>query len=386
MKAGEFIDAIERFFLDLIGQVIPGGCLLLGASLIWTAGDWSALASLVSVFGSAKWALAITMSYVAGHGVTSMGDTVIVPVTDALIGLLEFVKLRFAIPPAFQRKAKMLQKIESDSVFKAFKCEAVKFLPALTQADGKSMVFSAWRNVAMSVASTERNTVWRFMFISLLNQGIATVLILLVILQIALAGLAPSSLGNFPLPIWVFWLAVLLAIIFFLERRYVFFRIAMDIPFGMALVELRKTTLNRENESRQKTPDGAPEGPRVIYLAGGFQSGWQDELLANVKGFRFYDPRVHRLGNGDQYTIWDLEAIRRSDWVFACLEASNPGGYSLALEVGYAKALGKRVILLNEKESDPTGGRYLGMLNAAADVKVASLDEGIAFLLQLQAL
>ena len=84
--------------------------------------------------------------------------------------------------------------------------------------------------------------------------------------------------------------------------------------------------------------------------------------------------------------MWDLEAIRRSDWVFAYLEASNPGGYSLTLEVGYAKALGKRIILLNEKETDSVASRYLGMLSATADVKVASLDEGIAFLLKLQAL
>lgn len=121
-----------------------------------------------------------------------------------------------------------------------------------------------------------------------------------------------------------------------------------------------------------------------VYLAGGFRSGWQDIVMAAVPEFVFLDPRVHGLQDEMEYLVWDLEAVHQSDWVFAYLEATNPAGYALALEVGYAKALGKRIIFVDEKSvSEEQLRRYLSMVRAAADVTVASLEEGIAFLKML---
>jgi len=81
-----------------------------------------------------------------------------------------------------------------------------------------------------------------------------------------------------------------------------------------------------------------------VYLAGGFHSGWQDKVKAQFSNLIFFDPREHKLEAPEQYTAWDLDAIRRSNWVFAYLEKSNPGGYALALELGFGKALGKNII------------------------------------------
>jgi nucleoside 2-deoxyribosyltransferase len=125
----------------------------------------------------------------------------------------------------------------------------------------------------------------------------------------------------------------------------------------------------------------------TIYLAGGFPSGWQDRVKEAASQFRYFDPRSHRLQHKERYTMWDLEAIRRSDWVFAYLEASNPGGYALAAEIGYAKALGKRVILVNEKRgSEQQATRYFDMLSATSDVEIVTLAEGIEFLQKLEAI
>ena len=81
-----------------------------------------------------------------------------------------------------------------------------------------------------------------------------------------------------------------------------------------------------------------------------------------------------------------MQAIRQSDLVFAYLEATNPAGYALALEIGYAKGLGKTVILVDEKSSvDEQAGRYLQMVRAAADAVFASFDEGVEYLLHFAA-
>ena len=84
------------------------------------------------------------------------------------------------------------------------------------------------------------------------------------------------------------------------------------------------------------------------------------------------------------HTEWDLEAIRSSDIVFAYFEDSNPGGYGLSLETGYAAALGKHIILVDEKSLHSTdAGRYLKIVRATSNVVFDSLSEGINYLKSL---
>ena len=66
--------------------------------------------------------------------------------------------------------------------------------------------------------------------------------------------------------------------------------------------------------------------PITVYLAGGFHSGWQDRLKEGVQQFIYLDPRTHALKDNVQYTLWDTEAIRHSDLIFAYLESTNPAG------------------------------------------------------------
>jgi hypothetical protein len=59
----------------------------------------------------------------------------------------------------------------------------------------------------------------------------------------------------------------------------------------------------------------------------------------------------------------------------------TPVAINLALELGYAKALGKKIILVDEKSAgDDQTRRYTGMLRATADITPYSLDEAITFL------
>ena len=122
-----------------------------------------------------------------------------------------------------------------------------------------------------------------------------------------------------------------------------------------------------------------------IYLAGGMQSGWQEKVRAVGPEARYLDPSTHGLQDERQYTTWDLHAIRACDVLFVYFETDNPSGYGLSLEAGYAHALGKTIVLVDEKTAaDPVTGQRLGMLRTVADVVFTDLDSGIEFLHSLK--
>lgn len=119
----------------------------------------------------------------------------------------------------------------------------------------------------------------------------------------------------------------------------------------------------------------------IVYLSGGMRSGWQQHVKKAVPEHQYFDPCEHGLDEEGQYTLWDLLAIDASDILFVYFEASNPSGYGLSLEIGYATALGKDIILVDEKScSDPDIGRRLGMLRACSHVVVQSFEEGMKIL------
>ena len=75
---------------------------------------------------------------------------------------------------------------------------------------------------------------------------------------------------------------------------------------------------------------------------------WQDSISA-IRGNIYLDPRKHGLTKVEDYVRRDLEMVAECDLVVAYLEASNPSGIGLSVELGYAKALGKEIFLCCEK-------------------------------------
>ena len=119
---------------------------------------------------------------------------------------------------------------------------------------------------------------------------------------------------------------------------------------------------------------------KKIYLAGGFRSGWQAVAALRLGSrFELLDPSAHNIQDAVEYTRWDLEAVRQSDIVLAYMEATNPGGYSLALEVGFAKALGKAIFLVDQIE-DPVVSRYFEMVRQCANRTFLALDDALEYL------
>ena len=121
----------------------------------------------------------------------------------------------------------------------------------------------------------------------------------------------------------------------------------------------------------------------VVYLAGGMRSNWQDQIIQACSNLTFLDPRTHHLTDVAAYTRWDLSSIQASDCVFAYLEKDNPGGQGLLIELGYAKALGKLIIFVDEKSTtDAKQRRYLAMAHEIVDKSFTSLDDALSFLKQ----
>lgn len=114
---------------------------------------------------------------------------------------------------------------------------------------------------------------------------------------------------------------------------------------------------------------------KIIYLAGGMKSQWQDRVIAALPYCKFIDPRTHGLADEKAYTEWDLCGIRSSTLVMAYMDSENPSGFGLSLEVGYAKAMQKKIVYVCE-DTTPRQ-RYFGMVRACADEVYASLDAAI---------
>lgn len=104
-----------------------------------------------------------------------------------------------------------------------------------------------------------------------------------------------------------------------------------------------------------------------VYLSGGFRSGWQEEVTAEVLRLRpdaeIADPRENKKHDPAHYTEWNIEAITSCDIMFAYMEHDNPGMANLAFELGYGHCLRKKIILINEK-----GQRWAEMMHHVSDV------------------
>jgi len=120
---------------------------------------------------------------------------------------------------------------------------------------------------------------------------------------------------------------------------------------------------------------------KTIYLAGGFTSQWQLTAHKMLIGFILKDPSLHNIDDPSHYTQWDLDAIAHSDILLANMESSNPGGYALALEVGYAKALGKEIILVDQIENDIIK-KYFEMVRQCSNHVFDNLDDALFFILE----
>jgi len=114
-----------------------------------------------------------------------------------------------------------------------------------------------------------------------------------------------------------------------------------------------------------------------IYLAGGMHTEWRERVKREVQGPKYLDPTTHGLDDPKAYTAWDIEAIKQSDLVVAYFEMSNPVGFNMAYEMGYASCANIEVLFINERFAD--NPRPVSMLCERSHT-VATLDVAIEWL------
>lgn len=243
MSLSQLFEAIDRFFLDIIGTIIPGAALICGLWIIFDAPDLPSSVSLLPPTNLFDWVLFVAGSYVAGYAVVSVGENLVLKIIDNKMTRWAAYRLCFQ-PAVFEEQ--LLKNIEESPEYRAVVGQAREKYSLPNASGDKTATVHSWRNIALSIAQDKSYLAWRFMFISLLNLGMATAALILVGLW-AFSAIPVSPLEvsvNAALKPWIFILLVVISVLF-LERRYQFYSYAMRVPFSMAVVQLRETEAGR---------------------------------------------------------------------------------------------------------------------------------------------
>lgn len=109
-----------------------------------------------------------------------------------------------------------------------------------------------------------------------------------------------------------------------------------------------------------------------IFLSGGLKTGWQDEarfiIDAADVAVRYFDPRTWQDSqtSSADYTKRDIDAIKECQIILAYMDSHNPSGLGLSVELGYAAALGRKIVFCGPVKHD-WRSPYFGMHRALSD-------------------
>lgn len=124
-----------------------------------------------------------------------------------------------------------------------------------------------------------------------------------------------------------------------------------------------------------------------VYLAGGFKSDWHSKVMSSSELITWINPKSKEYSNGERTTMsvaeygkWDLHFIRQSNIVFIYVERDNTSCIGLSVEAGYAKGLGKMVILVLEPNHETIKDSYLSFITQVADIVFDDLESGVNYL------
>lgn len=121
-----------------------------------------------------------------------------------------------------------------------------------------------------------------------------------------------------------------------------------------------------------------------IYLAGGMsQSNWQKKVIDSLtdKNYTFFNPRLHKLDDPKEYTLWDLHYVSKCDLLFAYMQEGNPSGYGLTLEIGFARGLNIPVVLVDERSKvDSEFSKYFKFIRESSSIVFDNFNDGLELL------
>jgi hypothetical protein len=228
VKFDNAIETIALFFNDLIGALIPGIVLGVGL-LIMHVGLSTTLFSVVEQNNGFLVLVLLSLLFAGGHALLALH-------VFFIAGLLKKSGLIDKDP---------LKKPKENEIYLLFrqamgqKIQIV--LPSQkTESGGGDLSFNDMRNLAFSLSTEGTSLGHRFMFISLLCNGVATAFLVMLVDYLLCLSFAPHYLAPhelaLPAPFQVLLLSILAGLLF--KRAEEFYVRAMSTPFAVALSEI----------------------------------------------------------------------------------------------------------------------------------------------------
>lgn len=224
MKVDDAVETIARFFNDLIGSLVPGVVLAVGLSVMHLGPTKIAEASK-SLENAATALTVIGLMFAIGHVLMAVFELGLQPLLRACRVIKAFNEVEAKRRQSYGLFAEIVNKLQSGSSASA----------------SSEWAYNDLRSVALSVSAEGASLGRRFMFISLLCNGVGTALIIMLIDFLGCLALSQQMLFPYDTaPNWFVQSALILFVaIALFKRGEIFYGRAMATPFSIAVAELK---------------------------------------------------------------------------------------------------------------------------------------------------
>lgn len=231
MIVDDSIETITRFFNDLIGSLVPGAVLAIGLSIIHL-GPAKIIEVSKTMESAALGLTVVGLLFATGHVLMAIFEVALQPFMRACRVIKAFDEASAKKRQSYCLFAEMVNKLRGG--------DAATLTPDWTYND--------LRSVALSVSAEGASLGRRFMFISLLCNGVGTALVIMLVDFWWCLALNQELL--FPYAMAANWVVqsvlTLLTVAALFKRGETFYGRAMATPFSIAIAELK---LRRENDA-----------------------------------------------------------------------------------------------------------------------------------------
>lgn len=233
MKMDDAVETIARFFNDLIGSLVPGAVFAVGLCIVHL-GPSKIVEASNSLENIALAFAVVGLTFAVGHFLMAVFDLAFQPLLQKFRVVKKFDEVAAKKRLSYTLFADLVSKLSSSDAAQA----------------SSEWAYNDLRSVALSVSAEGASLGRRFMFISLLCNGVGTALIIMTVDFLSCLVLNQKLL--FPYVVAANWLVqsvlMLLAAAALFKRGEVFYGRAMATPFSVAVAELK---LKREsNEAK----------------------------------------------------------------------------------------------------------------------------------------
>lgn len=225
MKIDDALETITRFFNDLIGGVIPGLVLLCGL-LVMHVGPREEIITLASKTDGTSVALFVALIYAVGHVLLAIHLNIV----QWLFQKIDLLKLD------------QISDLEKKKSYLIFQMLVANKIDSLGLDKANPALSSSWkyhdlRSLALSMSSEASSLGRRFMFISLLCNGVGTALLIMLLDFVASSLFAPQFLFayNHALPAVLQVALLMIGAYSVYKQGNVFYARALSTPFPVAV-------------------------------------------------------------------------------------------------------------------------------------------------------